>query len=131
MFYFADSLSAINPHRRVLEASAVTHAPQVGIRFGAGAISFRATVRPPQSFVKKRWSSPCGENSPVDSWEIKKQRKREKEEKMEGKMSGREGGRCFEWLSNEIQKAQSLMSDNVEQNMYWRQRLCLLPGPLQ
>lgn len=53
MFYFAVFPSAINPHCCALEASALACLPQVGIQLGAGAISFTATVRPPQSFVKK------------------------------------------------------------------------------
>lgn len=54
VFYFAVSPSAINPHCCALEASALACLPQVGIQLGAGAISFTATVRPPQSFVKKK-----------------------------------------------------------------------------
>lgn len=54
MFYFAVFPSAINPHCCALEASALACLPQVGIQLGAGAISFTATVRPPQSFVKKK-----------------------------------------------------------------------------
>lgn len=54
MFYFSVSASAINPHCCALEASTLTRSPQVGIRLGAGAISFCVTVPPPQSFIKKQ-----------------------------------------------------------------------------
>lgn len=40
------------------------------------------------------------------------------------------GEKSLELLSGDIQ-AWPLMSDNIEQNMYWRQRLCLLPVPFQ
>lgn len=76
MFYFAVSLSAINPHCCALEASALACFPQVGIQLGAGAISFSATVCPPQSFVKNAGAVPVEKT--VDSWEIYIQKKEEK-----------------------------------------------------
>lgn len=74
MFYFAVSPSAINSHCCALEASAPACLPQVGIQLGVGAISFGATACPLQSFVKKRWSCPSGENSGLLG-NIKKRRK--------------------------------------------------------
>lgn len=78
---------------------------------------------------KKRWSCPSGENSGLLG-NIKKQgRKRERNrEENSGEMSTKTG--TPELLSEEIQPW-PLMGDNIEQNMYWRQRLCLLPVPFQ
>lgn len=44
---------------------------------------------------------------------------------------GREKGEVPQnCLSVEV-RARPLMGDSIEQNMYWRQRLCLLPVPFQ
>lgn len=40
------------------------------------------------------------------------------------------GGVLQNCLSVEV-RARPLMGDSIEQNMYWRQRLCLLPVPFQ
>lgn len=87
MFYFAVSPSAINPHCCALEASALACLPQVGIQLGAGAVSFNATVRPPQSFVKNAVAVPVEKT--VDSWEIKKKMRKEGQngEENSGEMS--------------------------------------------
>lgn len=80
MLYFAISPSAINPHCGARPASALACLPQVGIQLGAGAISFSATVCPPQSFVKKRRSCPAGENSGLVG-NIKKKKKGQERER--------------------------------------------------
>lgn len=52
------------------------------------------------------------------------------ERKMVDGWAQRKGRNSPELLSVEVQ-ARPLMGDNIEQNMYWRQRLCLLPVPFQ
>lgn len=83
---------------------------------------------------KKRWSCPSGENSGLLGNIYKKKktgktRERNREKTVE-RCEHKERKKSPELLSEEIQ-AWSLMSDNIEQNMYWRQRLCLLPVPFQ
>lgn len=120
MFYFAVSLSSINPHQVPFpippaETAAFTRASQVGTQLGAGAISFSATVcllalcshsfeKMPlsnelhQPWWSKHLSGPLGNNS------IKK-RGREKVGEVKRLEGGNEwtekGEKCSEWLSNE------------------------------
>lgn len=135
MLYFAISPSAINPHCGARPASALACLPQVGIQLGAGAISFSATVCPPQSFVKKapelsrrrkQWARGKYKKN-------KGRRGRDMEKKMvDGWAQRRKGWKKIlqNCLSAEV-RARPLMGDSIEQNMYWRQRLCLLPVPFQ
>lgn len=79
---------------------------------------------------KKRWSCPSGENSGLlGNIKNKERRGRETEKKIVARWAQRRK-KSPELLSQEIQ-VWPLMSDNIEQNMYWRQRLCLLPVPFQ
>lgn len=145
MLYFAISPSAINPHCGARLASALACLPQVGIQLGAGAISFSATVCPLQSFVKKkkRRSRPSGENRGLVG-NIKKNKKKTTRAGEGGTWwMGEDGGwvdtkttrgRRKKMLQNCLSvevRARPLMGDSIEQNMYWRQRLCLLPVPFQ
>lgn len=82
VFYFAVFPAAINPHCCALEASALACLPQVGIQLGAGAISFSATVCPPQSFVKNAGAVPLEKT--VHSWEIEKKQGKKRERHREG-----------------------------------------------
>lgn len=113
--------------------------PQVGIQLGAGAISFSATACLPQSFVKKKEKKEIKKNvravpleKIADSWEryIKKNKEREERDGNSGDLTTKRGGGSPEVLSEEI-RAWPVMGDTIEQNMYWRQRLCLLPVPFQ
>lgn len=68
-----------------------------------------------------------------DSWEIYKKNKGRRQRETEKEIVERWAQRqekSPELPSEEIQ-AWSLLGDNIEQNMYWRQRLCLLPVPFQ
>lgn len=79
---------------------------------------------------KKRQSCPSGENSGLlGNIKNKERRGRDTEKKIVERWAQRRE-KSPELLSEEIQ-AWPLMSDNFEQNMYWRQRLCLLPVPFQ
>lgn len=154
MFYFAVSLSSINPHQ-VPFPIPPTESRRLHPRFpGGNAIRCRGhfiqchslSARSLQSFVLKKmplsnelhqpwWSKhlsgPLGNNS------IKKRGREEV-----GEVKGLEGwggngmdreGKKILWMAikRTPAKAWSLMTGNAQQNMYWRQSLCLLPGPLQ
>lgn len=58
----------------------------------------------------------------------KQDKKSERRRTTEQQRCTQRKGKSPELLS-EGKQAQPLMSDNIEQNMYWRQRLCLLPVP--